>query len=139
MKVMLETSGANFRPPAKKGDAGFDIFSPRTVTIPARSSVIVKTGVHVQLPPGYYGRISSRSGLSVRQKIEVGAGVIDEGYRGSLDVHLYNHSDQDQTIPESKAIAQLIVSPYTVPELEFVDSLDDSERGTAGFGSTDAS
>lgn len=137
MKVKLDP-GSKIATPAKAGDAGFDIFAPSTVHLPPQSSVLVKTGVYVQLPAGHYGRICSRSGLSINCQVEVGAGVIDNGYRGSLDVHLYNFSNQYHVLPAGKAIAQLIVSPYNVPEIEFVDSLDESERGTTGFGSSDA-
>lgn len=138
LKVKFDNYRCDLKPPAKKGDAGFDIFAPNTVIIEPRSSVLVKTGVHIQLPEGYYGRICSRSGLSIKNKVEVGAGTIDTGYRGSLDVHLYNHSDEQVTIPANKAIAQLVVSPYIVPEIEHCCFLEESERAESGFGSTDA-
>ena len=79
-------------------DAGFDLYSVRTTIIPARDSVLIGTGTKVGIPLGYVGLIWSRSGLSCKHKIEVGAGCIDYGYTGELVIHLHNHSEVPYTV-----------------------------------------
>lgn len=133
----MKVVGKNIKAPAHKGDCGYDLFCDDKVIIEPRSSVVVDTGVRVAIPEGYFGKAASRSGLSVTAKIEVGAGIIDQGYRDEIKIHLYNHSSRNVVIPNYKAIAQLIIIPYIAPGLEFVDVLDETERGEAGFGSTD--
>lgn len=97
---------------------------------------LVSTGIALSLPPGHVGRIGSRSGLSTRHNIEVGAGWIDPDYRGEVKVELKNLSAQDFIVEEGARIAQLIILPVASPELEWSDNLPASERGTGGFGST---
>lgn len=126
----------DIRPPAHETDCGYDIFANKEIKIMPRHDVIVETGVRVRIPKGYFGRVLSRSGLSVKHKVEVGAGVIDSGYTGDLTVHLYNHSEWPVTIPVGKACAQLVVIPYATPELDFDNFDEDADRGEAGFGST---
>ena len=119
-------------------DAGFDVKSNELVTIPAQSSAIISTGLHIKLPLGSVGLLWSRSGLSVNHKIEVGAGCIDYGYEGEVKVHLYNHSNTDYTVMKGDRIAQLLVIPIMIPKIEYVDELSptSSERESDGFGST---
>ena len=102
----------------------------------ARSSAAVATGIAVAIPPSYYGRIAPRSGLSVKYNIEVGAGVVDAGYRGELIVKLYNHGDDNYLVRAGDRVAQLIVTHIYQGELEVVETLPGSERGAAGFGSS---
>lgn len=117
-------------------DAGLDICCSRDFTIPKRSSTVVGTGLQVQVPEGYVGLVWSRSGLSVRHKIEVGAGCIDAGYRGEVLVHLYNHSDEDISFSAGDRIAQLITLPIYYQPYYKAENLDDADRGNKGFGST---
>ncbi|KAM7354194.1 deoxyuridine triphosphatase [Cochliomyia hominivorax] len=116
--------------------AGFDLRSPYDVTVPSRGKAIVKTDLQIQVPNGSYGRVAPRSGLAVKNFIDVGAGVIDEDYRGNLGVVLFNHSEVDFEVKRGDRIAQLICERIFYPELEQVDELDDTKRGNAGFGST---
>lgn len=104
--------------------------------IPARGKFVVKTDIQVQLPEGCYGRVAPRSGLAVKNFIDVGAGVIDEDYRGNVGVVLFNHSDLEFAIAKGDRIAQLICEKIYYPCIEEVTSLTETERGAAGFGST---
>lgn len=120
-------------------DAGLDIFTYESTVIPARSSVILSTGLYLAIPYGMVGIIKSRSGLSVKHKLEVGAGVIDSSYRGEVMVHMYNHSDVDYHVNSGDKIAQLITIKVELGRYENVESkgeLDTTERGEKGFGST---
>ena len=88
------------------------------------------------IPSEYYGRIAPRSSLAWKNHIDVGAGVIDEDYRGPVGVVLFNHSDEEFRIIQGERIAQLIITKIITPEVIVVDDLDDTKRGTGGFGST---
>lgn len=123
----------------KKGSpkaAGFDLRSAYDATVPARGKELIKTDLQIKLPPGCYGRIAPRSGLAVHHHIDVGAGVVDEDYRGNLGVVLFNHSDKPFNVSRGDRIAQLICQQICYPELEEVKELDDTDRGESGFGST---
>lgn len=117
-------------------DAGLDIKAMYNMLVPAHGDAIIQTGIRVQIPRGYVGIIKSRSGLSIKNKIEVGAGVIDSNYRGLVMVHLYNFGDEDFYVQAGMRIAQLITIPYYMPEFELIDELDNTERGDKGFGSS---
>lgn len=134
MKIKLD-EGAFTPVRAHDTDAGMDIKAIGEHVIPAHGSQVIKTGVHVQLPHGYAGLFVSKSGLNVKQNI-CSTGLIDEGYTGELIVKLYNHGSSAYTVHEGDKITQLVVIPVAYEPLEVVDSLDDSERGDDGFGST---
>lgn len=116
-------------------DAGLDLRTPVEVTVPAHGSVVVDTGVHVQLPQGCAGLLVSKSGLNVRHCI-TSTGLIDEGYTGSIVVRLYNDSGTDFHFGAGCKVTQLVVIPVVYERVELVDSIDGGERGDAGFGST---
>lgn len=104
--------------------------------IPARGKAVVNTDIQIELPEGCYGRVAPRSGLAVKNCIDVGAGVIDEDYRGNVGVVMFNHSDLEFTVAKGDRIAQLICERIYYPTLEEVKSLSDTLRGDGGFGST---
>jgi dUTP pyrophosphatase len=130
---------------AHETDAGLDLYSPVDTVVPGckrkwfrRVSVgseIIDTGVHIEIPAGYVGMIKSKSGLNVNCGI-TSEGVIDAGYIGSMVVKLYNHSKTPLIITKGQKISQLVILPIVTPDLELVDSLEDTERGNGGFGST---
>ncbi|CAH0551877.1 unnamed protein product [Brassicogethes aeneus] len=125
--------------PPTKGSikaAGYDLKSALKCVVPARGKMMVDTGIKVELPEGCYGRIAPRSGLAAKNFIDVGAGVVDEDYRGVIKVILFNHSDEDFPVNIGDRIAQLICERIFYPELEEVKDLTDTERGEGGFGST---
>jgi dUTP pyrophosphatase len=120
---------------AHETDAGLDLRTPCGFTIPARGSVTIDTGVHVELPRGTTGFLKSKSGLNVKHGI-VSEGVIDVGYTGRIRVKLYNHSDDPHIFLAGDKITQLVIIPCYTPELILVSDLEKTERGNGGFGST---
>ena len=120
---------------AHKTDAGLDIYAKDGQIVPAKESAIFDTGVHVEIPVGYVGMLKSKSGLNVKHGI-TSEGVIDAGYTGSIVVKLYNHGGYDYRVEKGDKISQLVIMPIITPGLEEVDTLEDTERGTGGFGST---
>ena len=121
---------------AHEFDAGLDLYSAYDdVCIFPRESELFDTGVHIQLPKNTVGFLKSKSGLNVKYGI-TSEGVIDAGYTGSIVVKLYNHSDKPYRVRKGDKISQLVILPCMLPELDVVDSLEDTERGTGGFGST---
>lgn len=96
----------------------------------------VKTGIALAVPPGYYGRVAPRSGLAVKQGIDVLAGVVDEGYTGDVSVILLNTGNKPVPVKHGDRIAQLILERADRLEVVEVDELPASERGEKGFGSS---
>jgi dUTP pyrophosphatase len=119
-------------------DSGLDLRAniDRPVIILPHQVVLIPTGVAVELPEGYEGQIRPRSGLS-KQGVLAAYGTIDSGYRGEIGVVLVNMSDlRPYKIEPYERIAQLVVAPVHIPEIEFVEELGGTERGAGGFGST---
>lgn len=136
LKVVLDP-GAKMPERAHSADAGLDLFSRESVIIEAGGSKVFDTGVHVAIPVGYVGMLKSKSGLNVKHDI-TNEGVIDADYTGSICAKLYNHGRFPVYIREGQKITQLVILPIITPEPEMVDSLEDTERGNGGFGSTGA-
>ena len=134
MKIKLD-KGAFVPTRAHDTDAGADLRSPIDAVVPARDSRVIDTGVHIQLPHGYVGMLKSKSGLNTKHGI-TSEGVIDEGYTGSIKAKLYNHSDKPYVIVRRDKITQLVIVPCEYVQFDLVDYLEDSERGSDGFGST---
>ncbi|XP_054693485.1 deoxyuridine 5'-triphosphate nucleotidohydrolase, mitochondrial isoform X1 [Grus americana] len=116
--------------------AGYDLYSAYDCVIPPMEKAVVKTDIQIALPSGCYGRVAPRSGLAAKHFIDVGAGVIDEDYRGNVGVVLFNFGKENFEVKKGDRIAQLICERIYYPELEEVQALDDTERGEGGFGST---
>lgn len=119
--------------------AGMDMYSIDTVTIEPSQTVMVHTGICMEIPDGYYGALFPRSGLATKRGLRLAncVGVIDSDYRGEIIAALYNDSVVPQEIREGDRIAQLIISPYVRPAtLNEVDDLTDTDRGVGGFGHT---
>ena len=135
MKVMLEP-GARLPERAYPSDAGMDIFSREEKVIMPGESAVFDTGVHVELPEGTFMKLESKSGLNVKYGIVSHGGVIDQNYRGSIAVKLYNHGDKPYMIRKGQKIIQGIIQPFIAPEIEQVDSLSETDRGNNGFGSS---
>lgn len=136
MKVKLDY-GAFAPESAHDEDAGYDLRTPTDCYVPKLGCATIDTGVHMAIPKGYVGFLKSKSGLNVRDYL-TGEGVIDSGYTGSIVVRLYHnglHADGKQFLRGDKII-QIVLLPILKPEIEIVDSLDNTERGDNGFGST---
>lgn len=134
MKVKLD-EGAFMPERAHVLDAGLDLRSPVAVTVPAKGSAVIDTGVHVAIPMGYVGMLKSKSGLNIKNGI-TSEGVIDAGYTGAIIAKLYNNGDEDKTIERGNKVTQLVIIPIVSPELQVVDELPETPRGDNGFGST---
>lgn len=151
LKVMLDP-GAKMPTRAHEADAGLDLYAPEDVKVPGcvwvantamKASVgavkvgtaVIDTGVHVEIPVGYVGMVKSKSGLNINENI-TSEGVIDSGYTGSIRVKLYNHGANVVEIKKGQKISQLVILPIITPVPVVVDSLDETERGNGGFGST---
>lgn len=115
-------------------DAGLDLKTPESFWLFANSYKVIDTGVHVELPPGTVGLITSKSGLMARGV--TCRGTIDEGYTGSIRAVLFNHGNEGIPFEAGQKVCQLVILPVTIPEVEFVDELEETERGENGFGST---
>ena len=117
--------------------AGLDVCSIEDVEIQPKQRGMARTGLAVAIPPGFYGRVAPRSGLAVKQGLDVLAGVIDSDYRGEICCVLYNTGDDPIRLPAGSKICQLIVEQIITPEAAWVSDLDVTARGAGGFGSTD--
>nr|XP_060512910.1 deoxyuridine 5'-triphosphate nucleotidohydrolase, mitochondrial-like [Panthera onca] len=114
----------------------YDLYSAYDYTVPPMEKALVKTDIQIALSSGCYGRVAPRSGLAAKHFIDVRAGVIDEDYRGNVGVVLFNFGTEKFEVKKGDRIAQLIYERIFDPEIEEVQVLDDTERGSGGFGST---
>ena len=127
-------------PPARmrSGDAGYDLRATERVSIPQDGRRLVATGIAVALPEGVAGLVTPRSGLAIEHGIGLlnAPGLIDPNYRGEIKVILHNTSERRYTVEIGDRVAQLLLVPYWAPELEVVEELPATERGSDGFGSS---
>ena len=133
MKIQLEKD-AIMPTRAHDTDAGLDLYSPVDLWLHPGEHKMIDTGVHVEIPKGYVGMITSKSGL-MSQGI-TSRGTIDCGFTGSIKAVLYNHGAEGFKIRRGYKITQLVIIPCITPEIEVVDTLEDTDRGSGGFGST---
>ena len=134
MKIMLD-DGAKMPTRAHSWDAGLDLYSMEQRLIPGGCSASLNTGVHLNIPNGYVGLVKSRSGMMMNLNITTD-GTIDSGYTGAIKVKLFNHGLLTHKVQSGDKIAQLVIVPCLLPELEPVDKLEETDRGDCGFGST---
>jgi dUTP pyrophosphatase len=123
---------------ATEGSAGLDLCAAEEIVIPEGQWKAVETGIVLQFPPTVYGRVAPRSGLAFKYGIQVGAGVIDSDYTGSIKVILFNHGKEPFQVSVGDRIAQLIFERIETPMLKLVpfEALNNTARGAGGFGST---
>lgn len=123
---------------ALDGDAGADLKANADYFLPAGFRELILTGVSIQLPKNMVALIHHRSGLALKHGITVlnAPGTIDSNYRGEIGVILYNTSNEHFVIKRGDRIAQLVFQEVVTADFIQVDELSDTERGTAGFGST---
>ncbi len=122
----------------RSGDAGYDLRATERVSIPQDGRRLVGTGIAIALPEGVAGLVTPRSGLAIEHGIGLlnAPGLIDPGYRGEIKVILHNTSERRFTVEIGDRIAQLLLVPYWAPDLEVVEELPATERGSDGFGSS---
>lgn len=126
---------------AHEGDAGLDLTSIEELTIAPGQRVRVRTGVAIELPPGHAGLVLPRSGLAAKHGIAIvnAPGLIDEGYRGEVQVLLLNtDAEAPFTVEAGMRIAQLVVAPVAAAVVVELDALSPTGRGSGGFGSSGA-
>lgn len=116
--------------------AGLDLYSIEAVCLHPNQRSLVRTGLAVAIPEGYYGRLAPRSGLATKRGVDVLAGVIDADYRGEIQCLLYNTGDEIVELPAHTRICQLIIEKIVTPTPLLVDDLTNTMRGSGGFGST---
>ena len=138
---------------ANESDAGYDLFSTEYTTLEPFQRKLVSTGINMEIPQGFYGRIAPRSGLACKKGIDVMAGVIDSGYRGEIKVLLINlnfegynlqpnafeamfGSANKTEIKPGDRIAQLVIEKCHTVEWKAMETLEESQRGEGGFGSS---
>ena len=140
VRVKLLRPGAKLPTYGSDGAAGADLYAclSEPVEIMPGKSVFVPTGVSMEIPEGFAGLIYARSGLACKRGLAPAnkVGVIDSDYRGEFIVVLHNHGDEPQIIQHGERIAQLLITPVVTPSFQTVQSLDDTERASGGFGST---
>lgn len=138
LKVKFVNPEALLPKKAHSDDAGFDLLACQAGAVAPGAHVLIPTGIAVEMPHGYYGRVAPRSGLAVKYGINVHAGVIDPLYRGEIKVALINHGNQLWEYRRGDRIAQLILERYAewCEDAVLVSELNDSVRGDGGFGST---
>ena len=136
LKVQKLNNNAALPKRSTDGAAGYDLCASQDCTIPAGGKGLVQTGLSISFPTGLYARIAPRLGLALKKFIDVGAGVVDGDYHGEVGVVLFNHGDQDFEVKMGDRIAQLILEKIDTPPVQEVQGLDNTVRGTGGFGST---
>ncbi len=132
-KAVIPTRGSEYA-------AGYDLYAciNEDVTIAPHETVKIGTGLSIAVPNGYFGAIFARSGLAAKSGLRPAncVGVADSDYRGEYIVALHNDSDQVRTVSCGDRIAQLVILPFLAVEFVEAQELDETERGTGGFGST---
>lgn len=140
MKIKLLNKNAKIPTQGSTAAAGYDLYASKACIIEPGQSVLVHTGLSMEIPSGYWGGIFARSGLATKQGLRPAncVGVIDSDYRGEIMVALYNDSTFEREISVGDRIAQLVFLPVCTPlrGFEVVDELSNTERGDGGFGST---
>ena len=117
--------------------SGLDVFTPKDITIPAKSDLLVPLDLRFDIPYGCDLSVYNKSGVSTKKKLIKGAELIDSDYRGTVHVHLFNLSDEDVSFAKGDKISQLVMRPVWLGDAVEVDEIStDTERGAGGFGST---
>lgn len=144
MKAFKLNSNATVPTRNLSTDAGADIYSAESVFIPVGSRALVSTGIALEVREGMVGKVEDRSSMA-RKGLRVGAGIIDTGYNGEVNIVLHNLSNTDHSsesgtrgyqINKGDRIAQLLLIPVIIEPIEEVAELWSSERGNKGFGSS---
>ena len=125
---------------AHQSDAGMDVRSVVDVVIPPGGRALVPTGLVAVIPPMHELQVRPRSGLALKHGVTVlnTPGTVDSGYRGEIGVILANFGDKDFAVAKGDKVAQLVFAPVVQPEIVETDTIDETDRGAGGFGSTGA-
>ena len=120
--------------------AGYDLYAyiDNEIIIKSHETIMIGTGISLEIPDGYFGAIYARSGLASKKNLRPAncVGVIDSDYRGEVKVALYNDSKEVQLVEKNERIAQIVILPYLNVDFNETDNLSESDRNQGGFGST---
>jgi deoxyuridine 5'-triphosphate nucleotidohydrolase len=122
---------------ATTGSAAYDLFPLKNEIIPSNTRMLISTGLSCEMPSNIYGQVMSRSGMSLRHKIDVVPGVLDSDYRGIINVLFHNHSNKSYELDSKRAMAQILFLPLSQLPIQEAKELKPTSRGSGGFGSTD--
>lgn len=140
VRVKILREGAKLPAYGSGEAAGADLYAclEEAVTIQPGKTVLIHTGIALEVPKGCAGLIYARSGIAVKRGLAPAnkVGVIDSDYRGEILVALLNHGSCNQVVENGERIAQFVITPVLQPAYEEVDTLTDTERDAGGFGST---
>ena len=135
IKFQLTDGDAQLPVRATDDAAGIDLFSPLQVTVKAKNRCVLDTNIKAQLPEGCYGRLAPRSSLAANHGLDIGAGVIDPDYRGTIKLVIFNFGEKGYTVQQGERVAQLICETIVKPEIQQVDKLSPTQRAEGDFGS----
>jgi dUTP pyrophosphatase len=138
LKVKLINAAAKLPAYAHPGDAGMDLCSAEDKAIEPGQTVLIKTGIKIELPAGTEAQIRPRSGLALNHSLTLlnSPGTIDEGYTGEIGIIMINHGKHLFKVEKGMKIAQMVIAPVLRVEITEVKELSDTSRGEGGFGST---
>ncbi len=142
MDIRIKKVNANATIPSYGSScaAGADLYAceENDVIIKSGETLLIHTGIAMEIPDGYAGFIYARSGIASKRGLAPAnkVGVVDSDYRGEIMVALHNHSSADQKIAQNERIAQMVIAPYLKADFILSETLDDTVRGAGGFGST---
>ena len=127
---------AKINMPSKPGDAGYDICSVEEKEILPGEPQIVRTGLIFELPEGHYATIRTRSGHGIKENLRVHPGLADNAYRGEIFLKVYNLGKTPYVVKKGEKIAQIVLNKSIIFDLQEVQEVSSTERGTSGLGST---
>jgi dUTP pyrophosphatase len=138
LKVKLIDKRAILPSYAHPGDAGLDLFSVEHKEIHPGESVLIRTGIIIELPENTEAQVRPRSGLALNHQVTIlnTPGTIDYGYRGEVKVIMINHGKKNVIVEKGMKIAQMVIKPVLTVDVVQVEELSDTRRGEGGFGST---
>lgn len=138
MKIKIKKLDPDVKIPsyAHPGDAGMDMYAGETVTVLPGEVGKIKSGLSIEVPEGYVGLLWDKSGLSINHGIKTLSGVLDSGYRGEVVYGVINLGKESYTFEKGSKVTQMLIQPVERAEIEEVDKLSESSRGSGGFGST---
>ena len=140
MKIKRLNDLAKMPTKGSKYAAGYDLYAATSyeITIEPHRTVMIDTGLAMEVTDGWFGAIFPRSGIAAKRGLRLAnsVAVIDSDYRGSVMIALHNDTNYTQAVAPGERIAQIVFLPFGAPDFEEVDELDETERGAGGFGST---
>ena len=142
MKLNIKRLTETAKIPTRGSDmaAGYDLYADtdKEIVIPPHETVMVSTGITIEIPEGYFGAIYARSGMASKRGLRPAncVGVVDPDYRGAWMIAVHNDTDEPKTVEAGERIAQMVVMPFLSIDFQEVDELSETRRGSGGFGST---